>query len=513
MVCTFCLARLNSSPENNEENMKYTSLRIALLGLVVLAGCQSSPQETQMSRYRLEINDGIGQAFVATEPKAPDAAPAKEHYVSPDGKLSNDGSLEQPWDLKTALSHPKAINPGDTIWLRKGTYHGSFTSELIGHKGAPIIVRQYPGERATLDGCLTPPSYEATLMVKGEYTWFWGFEVTNCDPKRETAQTGPDPTDIFRGTGVDVRGNDVKLINLVIHDTGGGIGAWTTAKRAEMSGNIVYYNGFEGGDRGHGHGIYVQNEEGPKHLYDNVVFHQFGSGIHAYAEQGSVLTLDFEGNILFSNGSLSVRSGLSRNILIGGHKLAEGLTLINNSTYYPLSAGGANAVGYNGGCDHVTLQDNYFAGPDAMTITQCTGLKITGNTFAGSRPVGFTAFDFPENVFSLTPSVQYSKVRPDRWEPGRGVLAVYNWERKSRLRVDVSAIGWTPGQKYVLRNMEDYFGEVIHGVYDGESLEVPMTGWKIASPVGWKAPQSSLPEFGAFSLEMDYGTAQSSSSK
>ncbi|MEK7061424.1 MAG: hypothetical protein AAB954_02070, partial [Patescibacteria group bacterium] len=45
-----------------------------------------------------------------------------QYYVSPTGSASGNGSLENPWDLQTALNHPAVVHPGDTIWLRGGTY-------------------------------------------------------------------------------------------------------------------------------------------------------------------------------------------------------------------------------------------------------------------------------------------------------------------------------------------------------------------------------------------------------
>ena len=38
-------------------------------------------------------------------------------YVSPTGTSQGDGSLGNPWDLQTALSHPAPVKPGDTVWL------------------------------------------------------------------------------------------------------------------------------------------------------------------------------------------------------------------------------------------------------------------------------------------------------------------------------------------------------------------------------------------------------------
>ena len=50
-----------------------------------------------------------------------------------------------PWRLQTALDQPASVHPGDTIWLRGGTYTGTYASTLNGTSSQPIIVRQYAG--------------------------------------------------------------------------------------------------------------------------------------------------------------------------------------------------------------------------------------------------------------------------------------------------------------------------------------------------------------------------------
>ena len=97
---------------------------------------------------------------------------AAEFFVSPGGSGSNSGAAASPWDLATALSHPAVVKPGDTIWLRGGTYRGTFTSRLTGTSANPILVRQYPGERATIDG--GDSGGNGILVISGSYTWYWG---------------------------------------------------------------------------------------------------------------------------------------------------------------------------------------------------------------------------------------------------------------------------------------------------------------------------------------------------
>ncbi len=181
---------------------------------------------------------------------APSLALATDYFVAPTGSVAGDGSFTSPWNLSAAFAHPPAVQPGDTIWLRGGTYNGPFTSLLTGAPGLPIVVRQLPGERATLD-YPDPPTQSQVLLINGSWTWYCGFEITVSRPERINPSAQ-------RPAGVNVFGPNVKLINLIIHDTYGN-GFWTQAQNSEMSGNVIYYSGVTQADRGHGHGIYSQN--------------------------------------------------------------------------------------------------------------------------------------------------------------------------------------------------------------------------------------------------------------
>src|SRR5438046_8909156 len=152
------------------------------------------------------VQDDIG-----TPPPTADTLPtAADFFVSPSGSPSGDGSFANPWDLATALDGPAAVTPGSTIWLRGGTYaegpyYGGYSSNLTGTAAAPIVVRQFPGERATVT---------KFLVVRGGYTWYWGFEIVHTTP--------PVGDELF---GFDELGPGAKFINLVVHEaTWSGIG-------------------------------------------------------------------------------------------------------------------------------------------------------------------------------------------------------------------------------------------------------------------------------------------------
>src|SRR5205085_10031094 len=115
-------------------------------------------------------------------------------------------------------------------------YSGAFTSNLTGTATAPITVRQYPGERATIDGAPSPTL--GTFVVMGAWTTYMGFEIMNSYPNRVVDING-------RGTGLDVYGPNTKFINLIVHDAQVGVGFWTPAVNSELYGNIIYNNGIE----------------------------------------------------------------------------------------------------------------------------------------------------------------------------------------------------------------------------------------------------------------------------
>ncbi|MEX2302092.1 MAG: hypothetical protein WD733_14230, partial [Bryobacterales bacterium] len=84
---------------------------------------------------------------------AASAALGADFFAAPYGHAAAQGTVTDPWNIETALAHPAAVNPGDVIWLRGGIYtlERTLASRLRGAEGRPILVRQFPGERATLD--------------------------------------------------------------------------------------------------------------------------------------------------------------------------------------------------------------------------------------------------------------------------------------------------------------------------------------------------------------------------
>ncbi len=426
--------------------------------------------------------------------------PTKAIYAAPGGWSGGDGSKERPYDLKTALSATNPIRPGGTVWLRGGTYRVSATtSVLTGEDNAPITVRSMPGEQAVIDGAQAVGS---TLTLNGAWTVYRDFEMTNSDARR----SGPE---LNRASAIDVHGTNVKLVNLIIHDSGSGIGMGSDAVDAEAYGNIIYYNGMVRPDGARGPGIYTQNKTGVRRITDNVVFGQFGIGIQAYAsDEGYLDDIQLEGNVVANNG---ITAG-DFSILFGGHRIAQRPVLKDNYTYD--SPGAGNNLGYEAGCDGLVMSNNYFSvsrGGYATQLVNCAG-ELRGNVLIGGTrgivgktivPQSELAAQYSGNDFAaVSPTVTKTFVRPNRYAPGRAHVSVYNWEHTEEVRVDLSAAQLLPGAAFELRDVRNLSaGPIASGTYSGSTITIPLDGLAPAPVIGWQpTPPHTAPEFAVFLL-------------
>lgn len=474
-------------------------------------------------------------------------ASARDFHASPDGQPTGDGSKMAPWDLATALRKADVVGPGDTLWLRKGTYRGGFECHLQGNADAPVTIRQAPGERATID-CRPRDTQDSGLFIAaGNHSVFWGFEVTCSDPKRKTANGGSWPDDIRRG-GVFSRASHVKFVNLIVHDTAGGFGFWSEGEGGEIYGSIIYHNGWQGPDRGHGHAIYAQNHTHSKRLADNILFRQFGSGIHCYgSDKAFVQGFEISGNVAFQNGILAGPNAGTPGIFVGGGKCVERLTVTANFTF-----DGGIQCDYPWGNTNrdVDLRENYVVGslfvrdfkdvqvigntiisPSGLVILESSGMldtssyvwnnnhyyrtanewsgfeiasgeKRRGMEFDGWRQS--TGFDDAAS-FDRQPSGAHVFVRPNEYEPGRAHVAVFNWDRAETVDIDVRGV-LEIGDEYRLVSAQDVFGEpLLSGRYGGGPLRLTMQPHSAAVPVGMPdfEPPATEPVFGAYLVMRD----------
>jgi hypothetical protein len=404
----------------------------------------------------------------------------KDWYASPTG--TGDGSPEHPWGIATALAATK-IKPGDVLWLAGGTYTGNVTCTLNGTEANRITVRSCPNERAIINGLLT---------ISGSYTDWYRIENAYLDwTSRTTEDTGS-----FTGpsnVASKVDGSTIRVIECVWHDLSLPF-AGVPATAFEVSDSLFYHMGWSAPDRGHGHGLYLQNGAVDKLIYNSIFHDNFGWGIHCYTENQTIDNFQIIGNTSFNNGSLFFSSDTYyESILVGGGVKANHILLDENHTYHGVVNIGYSAVS---GADDVVLSDNHFA--SGVSIQGTTNLTDTGNikgTVGNAvyvRPIRYTWDSDNETLVSSV-------------EPKKASVTVYNQSNAPAVSVDLSAVsGLVSGDIVTARNAQDYFVDAAEYTLDSDkkiSLSMASSDHTVETPIQWTAPATSFPTFGAFILE------------
>lgn len=425
----------------------------------------------------------------------------QEWHVTTDGSAGGDGSLDDPWDLQTALDQPDEVEAGDTIWVHGGTYLGNFTSTLAGSATRPLVVRNYNQERAIIDG---GTSNSEIMYLSGSNTWYWGLEVISSNPDRTSPTGGDGLPGRGRGEGFFVIGPNIRIINNLSHDTAQGMGNWGGASGAEIYGNLLYYNGWQGSDGGAGHGLYMNNSTGMKNVENNFLFSNFGFGIHAYTQGGQLNNILMRNNTSFYNGHITDGSVYTTNILLGGYPQALNAAILGNAAYSPQSGGGGLDLGYTGGCNYCTVTDNFLSAGTALRNIGASPEKVVqDNLFYGAVPSNYSV-DYADNTYaSSVPSSTTVLFRPNAYESDKANITIYNWPGNSTVSLDPSSV-LDENDTYEVVDVQNYFGEpVASGTYTGGNLAIPMTSTAVTAAVGNNLPTAAShtpSEFGTFML-------------
>jgi len=442
------------------------------------------------------------------------AALCREVYVAPAGAPGGDGSLARPFDLKTALTSEAAARPGDTVWLQGGTYTGPFVKpdKPAGTENEPIIYRAVPGQRVTLTA---PDDAGFAIRFSGAaYVWLWGCEVTS--------------------RAVEIKGGrEIKLINLFIHDAPKYSGIQGSNLGSEFYGCLIYRNGLHGNALAHG--TYTQNRPEDvggdldalpwKVHRDCIVFNNYGWGIHSYATAPRLAKLLFEGNVCYGNGMPEGSEKPTCNFLAGGQKFDDLVVVRDCFTYYP-DAGdfkrGAD-LGYGDDNGRVTVERCHFiGGKDTIWIRRWQQAAVKETVFftAGGKAVNLstigprvpaeyaferntyysglgtpfqwndatftelaawqnaTGLDKTSTLVAGRPREAWTFLRPNKYEPDKAYLLIYNWPRTSEVKVDMGRLWDLKGGETVRAvSVEDIWGQpVVEGRFAGQPVAIRMAG-------------------------------------
>lgn len=403
--------------------------------------------------------------------------PGRSFYVSPHGRAGAPGTRARPWDIQSALAGKHDVRPGDTIWLRGGTFRHpdrrngarGWTVHLNGAPDAPITVRACPGERVTLDGALS-----LGCDAPASYVWLWGLELVASDMRDHTYEPAAN-RDALVGPGGGVELRDApgcRMINLVIHHTYQAISCWVGALDCEMYGCVIYDNGWMASDRGDGHGIYTQNRVSRKVISDCIITTGQGFGqapVHAYGSRRAwVNGYTVSRNILYAPAQRKER------LLVGGERDgAHGNSVIGNLCYNVSIQLGYTGAGNRRGSvadnlvyrGRITAQNYLDVGMFRNTVVDG---RIRADGCGAVRQEGNRVFDR-----SGLPSRPLVKIIPNRYELGRANIAIFNWRRHPYVAVNLGAV-LKPGDRFCLMDPEAMYGRPIcTGVYSGAPVQVP----------------------------------------
>ncbi len=358
--------------------------------------------------------------------------PGANYYVGPRGRANTPGTQEAPWDLGSALAGEQGVGPGDTIYLLEGTYRRRpnelLEVRLAGTAERPIHVRPAPGRHARIDGGLSIQSPSA-------HVWICDVEIFVSEPVPDKpVSAGSHPLDLKRPHGgLHMHGGrDCKYINLVIHHCNQGISCWKDEINPEIYGCILFGNGWRGEDRGHGHCIYTQNDEGVKTISNCIMTCPYEGSytVHAYgSDRAYVNNYLLMENICYGRGPF----------LVGGGRPSHGIRVHGNYLYGVDMRIGYSAP-YNEDCE---IRDNVVVKGKIET------LRYRTVTWEDNQVV-------PSGDLSRA-----GRIKPillaNRYDRNRAHLVIFEWDGTDAVEVETGGF-LDEGDAAELFHPEDPFG-------------------------------------------------------
>lgn len=404
------------------------------------------------------------------------------------------GTIDNPATFKKVITSSGVI-PGDEIRIIEDQ-NDDFVSTVVGNEVSVVKVCSYNNQKK-IDGNIT---------ISGGNTKWENIEfMTSAWTKRITNIPTSYPSDMPCYQHPNIIGSNTELYRCIIHDTAG-VGLWKSAPNSIIRECVIFFNGWVGPDRVHGHGIYTQNTSGKMTIERSIIFFPYMLGVKI-GGTGAYSGYLFKDCIFFGTCDVEANGGAA--LLTAGVGQFSNIE-INTCEFYDRRSTNKPALIYfnnSDGYDNVKLINNYSVGCQAVyfhPLAVFTNSAVSGNIFYSdlSNPGGAWEQFKEGNTWGGRP-ISGSRIRLIICEAGvRGHLVIYNYNLDNTVAADCSTL-LSEGDSYRLTNVQDYFVDVITGTAGvGGVITVPMTGRTVASPIASAVTLiSTFPEFGCFIIE------------
>jgi hypothetical protein len=490
----------------------------------------------------------------------------QEFHVTTNGKTSGDGTLQNPWDLQTALSQkPDVVNGDDTIWLHEGIYKGRFLSTIQSTKDNQFVtVAPYNNGKVVLNGNVESKN-EAVLNVRGKQVIFRDFEITWLGD----FSRNENDKDFRVSAGIShTAGEDCRFYNLIIHNNPGlGIGSWKHAGATIIENCIIYFNGFMSKEgKGRGEGIYVQNKsEKTRLIKNNIIFSNYYKGIEVWsagrdADFEYVKNITLQDNIIFNSGAPS--GNHYDNVIVAtddrnGTNVAKNIQVLNNvfyhnTDYFNNQVNGdapSLTVGYvdNTPAENILVKGNIILGRNnpfrllhAKSITFTDNTLYGGYVFLNANEMHYSKnWKFENNryftkkngafrvdqdksyalknwqtTFKLDANSQWNHIKEFDLEPVLKIaqhaqkpntynVALFS-KQENDVEVDFSEHKVSRGSSYRIYDVENRNKILTSGIVNAnKKIVVPMTSKEFEMPLHNDKAEKTLSNFGVYMIEFD----------
>ena len=292
---------------------------------------------------------------------------AKDYYVATSGSNANSGTLDHPWrDIEYGVNH---INPGDTVWIRSGTYviRDYIKFDKSGTFDKPMNLRKYDGT-VTIDGL--DSTVDGIHMRDRSYWNIDGIDITNTkvpiywkhQDSHHVTLSDSEISNFINSVSMSDGAHDITLDNVRIHTLASGshnhvniLGNYEDSP-SKVTKNIIIKNCEIYDNNKHGGINFGPSSKSGVHWYDKYVIDGVtieNTKIHDIAQGSICCNYVTVNNLRFINNTIYDS--------YCGPRLTLKDSVLSENEIYGIGPGQTMALQFeNGRSRNVTFEGNYI---------------------------------------------------------------------------------------------------------------------------------------------------------